>query len=90
MPNFIAELQSHLPAYEETGVKYVVAPVGLTVWTGNGPRPPKVYSDSLMDIYQLPRPQTLFSDHGGSLRANYPIADRHHSELPGHRHAGSP
>lgn len=59
-PSPAAELQSHLPAYEETGVKYVVAPVGLTVWTGNGPRPPKVYSDSLMDIYQLPAPKPYF------------------------------
>ncbi len=63
-PSPAQELNRNLPAYEEVGVKYVVTPAGFNPFTQSNP--PKVYSDPLMDIYQLPKPAPYFETPGAA------------------------
>jgi hypothetical protein len=61
-PSPAEELNRNFPAYEEVGVKYVLTPAGVDPFTETSP--PKVYSDPLMDIYQLPAPAPYFETPG--------------------------
>jgi hypothetical protein len=62
LPSPSQELNLHLSAYQQVGVKYVLTPAGVDPFTETSP--PKVYSDPLMDIYQLPAPAPYFETPG--------------------------
>jgi hypothetical protein len=66
-PNEAEELQKNLAAYEAVGVKYVLAPPHHDPFTGmSGPAPPLVFSNPVMDIYQLPNPAPYFAATGAA------------------------
>ena len=71
-PSESEELRRNLAAYEEVGVKFVVAPAGEDPFAADrasatqASAPPRqVYSDELMAIYELPAPRPYFETFGG-------------------------
>jgi hypothetical protein len=83
-PSPADELRRNLAAYEEVGVKYVIAPAGQNPFVANPPAaasdaapatpaqtadsPRQVYADALMAIYELAGAKPYFEAIGGSCR----------------------
>ena len=76
-PSPADELRRNLAAYEEVGVKYVIAPAGQNPFAANPPAvapaqttgsPRQVYADAIIAIYELPAPEPYFEALDGSCR----------------------
>ena len=72
-PGPAQELARHLAAYEAAGVRFVLTPASGTdvfgsPWppAGLSPAPRRVYSDSVVDVWQLPTSTSFFTTSGAS------------------------
>lgn len=61
----VAALRKNLAAYEEVGVRFVIAPVNNDPLGGKAR---KVYSDPILDIYELPGAKPYFDSVAGKCR----------------------
>ncbi len=75
-PSALLEFLTHLTAFEEVGVKYLVAPARFVLPpTPQGLRLPMVYSDKVAEIFALPFPRPMFSlPNGGCFIASKGIS----------------
>ncbi len=72
-PTAVSALDQNLPQYLAVGVKYIVTRPNADPFTDISPANPpgtKVYSDRIMDIYQLNNPRPYFDAPGCQLIAN--------------------
>ena len=68
VPTAAQEFKQNFAAYESVGVRYVLTRPGATL--DPGLKLPNVYSDSVMDIYELPNPHPYFDAAGCTIAPN--------------------
>jgi hypothetical protein len=75
-PLAAAALVSHLKAFENAGVKFVLTPSGYALPPlPGGARLREVFSGPSADIYQLPAPAAMYTTNGHACRIGTPSID---------------